>query len=90
MPRDPAPGLKVESHSGQEPGKDINPLTGPWHKSQSSDDLWNQYNIWKKVVKYNDDGMPFITADNRATLYCKHGADQNVKTKAEYTESVQS
>ena len=44
----------------------------------------------KKVVKYNDHGMPFITADNRATLYCKHGADQNVKTKAEYTESVQS
>ena len=42
----------------------------------------------KKVVKYNDDGMPFITADNRAPLYCKHG--QNVKTKAEYTESVQS
>ena len=44
----------------------------------------------KKVVKYNDHGMPFITSDNRATLYCKHGADHNVKTKAEYTESVQS
>ena len=87
MPRDTAPGLKVESHSGQEPGKDINPLTSLISPAMTSE---TSTIFEKKVVKFNDDGMPFITADNRATLYCKHGADQNVKTKAEYTESVQS
>ena len=46
------------------------------------------YNIKKKVVKYTDDGIPFITVTNRAILYCQHGADQHVKTKAKYTESV--
>ena len=49
------------------------------------------YNIKKKVVKYTEDSMLFITADNnRATLYRKHGADHNVKSKAQYTESVQN
>ena len=46
------------------------------------------YNIKKKVVKYTDDGIPFITVTNRAILYCQHGADKHVKTKAKYTESV--
>ena len=46
------------------------------------------YNIKKKVVKYTDDGIPFITVTNRAILYCQHGADQHVKTKAKYAESV--
>ena len=40
------------------------------------------------MVKYTDDGIPFITVTNRAILYCQHGADQHVKTKAKYAESA--